>query len=201
MTRIVGSSYACRNLYNLPNERRSQHAFANAVDLPVFFLADGRRVDFATGWGPTERDLVAGAKLVPIVAKTPLGDPDAEAVVPVKAKPVGMTVAVKVSARQAINTAAAAADPDATPMPDPAPQAKFLRRVHQGACEVFTTVLGPEANDVHRTHLHLDLQERNNNYGGYSDYEGGSYKSRKGTQPIKPDPRPSYKNGPEDRMK
>ena len=38
-------------------------------------------------------------------------------------------------------------------------------------------------------------------YGGYSDYEGGSYKSRNGTQPIKPDPRPSYKNGPEDRMK
>jgi len=164
VTRIVGSSYACRNLYNLPNERRSQHAFANAVDLPVFFLANGRRVDFATGWGPTQRDLVAGAKLVPIVAKTPLGDPDAEAVVPVKAKPVGMTVAVKVSAGRAIDTAAAAAEPDAkTPMPDPlsAPQAKFLRRVHQGACEVFTTVLGPEANDVHRTHLHLDLQNRN----------------------------------------
>jgi hypothetical protein len=32
--------------------------------------------------------------------------------------------------------------------------------VHQGACEVFTTVLGPEANDIHRTHLHLDLQDR-----------------------------------------
>ena len=24
----------------------------------------------------------------------------------------------------------------------------------------FSTALGPEANDVHRTHLHLDLQER-----------------------------------------
>jgi hypothetical protein len=48
------------------------------------------------------------------------------------------------------------------PSPDPLtlPQAKFLRRVHQGACETFTTVLGPEANDIHRTHLHLDLQDR-----------------------------------------
>jgi hypothetical protein len=160
VTRIVGSSYACRNLYNLPNERRSQHAFANAVDLPAFFLADGRRVDLATGWGPTQRDLVAGTKLMPIVAKTAPEDPDAEAVVPVKA-PAGMKVAVKVSAGQAIDTAAAAAEPDAkTPVPDPL-QAKFLRRVHQGACEMFTTVLGPEANDVHRTHLHLDLQNRN----------------------------------------
>jgi len=50
----------------------------------------------------------------------------------------------------------------ATPAADPLtlPQAKFLRRVHQGACGEFTTVLGPEANDIHRTHLHLDLQDR-----------------------------------------
>ena len=41
-----------------------------------------------------------------------------------------------------------------------APEAKFLRRVHRGACDVFSTVLGPEANDVHRTHLHFDLQDR-----------------------------------------
>ncbi|MGO8843049.1 MAG: extensin family protein [Methyloceanibacter sp.] len=49
------------------------------------------------------------------------------------------------------------------PVPDPlsTPEAKFLRRVHQGACQVFSTVLGPEVNDVHRTHLHLDLQDRN----------------------------------------
>ena len=45
VARIVGSSYACRNLYNLPNERRSQHAYANAIDLPAFFLANGRKVE------------------------------------------------------------------------------------------------------------------------------------------------------------
>ena len=52
VARMVGSSYACRNRYNLPNDRLSQHAFANAVDLPVFALADGRRIDIAQGWGP-----------------------------------------------------------------------------------------------------------------------------------------------------
>jgi hypothetical protein len=31
----------------------------------------------------------------------------------------------------------------------------------QKSCGIFSTVLGPEANDMHRTHLHLDLQDRN----------------------------------------
>jgi hypothetical protein len=165
VARIVGSGYACRNLYNLPNERRSQHAFADAIDLPVFFLADGRRVDLATGWGPTRRDLVAGAKLIPIVAKEGSAGGDASQ----------GTSSAKMSARAPDGQAAMQAsvksaaliqgDPQSAakaPAPDPLklPQAKFLRQVHQGACKVFTTVLGPEANDIHRTHLHLDLQDR-----------------------------------------
>jgi hypothetical protein len=162
VTRIVGSSYSCRNLYNLPNERRSQHAFANAIDLPMFFLADGRRVDLATGWGPTRRDLAAGTKLVPIISKTAAADDQTGSVIPVKATASGTAVEAKASGETA---PAAPSDADTNakpPAPDPLslPQAKFLRQVHDGACEVFTTVLGPEANDVHRTHLHLDLQER-----------------------------------------
>ena len=158
-----GSSYACRNLYNLPNERRSQHAYANAIDLPVFFLADGRKVDLTQGWGPTRRDLVAGVKLVPIVSKTPEGAAGGVTTVDMKSPANGastMTV-VKASAEQPADGAAAAPTPKAAPLPDPlaAPEAKFLRRVHRGACDVFSTVLGPETNDVHRTHLHLDLQD------------------------------------------
>jgi hypothetical protein len=166
VARIVGSSYACRNLYNLPNERRSQHAYANAIDLPVFFLADGRKVDLTQGWGPTRRDLVAGVKLVPIVAKTPDGAAGgvttADMKTPANGASTAMTV-VKASAEQPADGAAAAPAPKAAPLPDPlaAPEAKFLRRVHRGACDVFSTVLGPEANEVHRTHLHLDLQDRN----------------------------------------
>ena len=163
VARIVGSSYACRNLYNLPNERRSQHAYANAIDLPVFFLADGRKVDLTQGWGPTRRDLVAGVKLVPIVAKTPEGAAGGVTTADMKSPANGATTAtvVKASAEQPTD-GAAAPTPKAAPLPDPlaAPEAKFLRRVHRGACDVFSTVLGPEANDVHRTHLHLDLQDR-----------------------------------------
>jgi hypothetical protein len=167
VSRIIGSGYACRNLYNLPNERRSQHAFADAVDVPVFLLADGRRVDLTQGWGPTRRDLAGAPKLVPIVAK----DPTPEAI---PAKGTASDLAVKpINAGGATSAAvksAALVTGDTNPaqpnLKAPSieetttPQAKFLRRVHQGACSVFTTVLGPEFNDIHRTHLHLDLQDR-----------------------------------------
>lgn len=39
-------------------------------------------------------------------------------------------------------------------------RARFLRRLHTGACQRFGTVLGPEANEAHRDHFHLDLAKR-----------------------------------------
>jgi hypothetical protein len=36
----------------------------------------------------------------------------------------------------------------------------FLRAVHDGACQEFTTVLGPEYNSLHRDHFHVDLARR-----------------------------------------
>jgi hypothetical protein len=36
----------------------------------------------------------------------------------------------------------------------------FLRRLHKGACGIFGTVLGPEANAAHRDHFHFDLAAR-----------------------------------------
>jgi len=36
----------------------------------------------------------------------------------------------------------------------------FLRRLHKGACGLFGTVLGPEANEAHRNHFHFDLAAR-----------------------------------------
>ncbi len=33
----------------------------------------------------------------------------------------------------------------------------FLRAVHRGACDSFTTVLGPEADRFHHDHFHVDL--------------------------------------------
>lgn len=37
----------------------------------------------------------------------------------------------------------------------------FLRQVHAGGCEVFTTVLGPGYNAAHHDHFHFDLARRN----------------------------------------
>jgi hypothetical protein len=39
-------------------------------------------------------------------------------------------------------------------------EAAFLHRLHKGACGVFGTVLGPEANEMHRDHFHFDLAAR-----------------------------------------
>nr|WP_255768807.1 extensin family protein [Maritalea mediterranea] len=34
---------------------------------------------------------------------------------------------------------------------------KLIRQSHKLGCDIFTTVLGPEANAAHKDHLHLDL--------------------------------------------
>jgi hypothetical protein len=39
-------------------------------------------------------------------------------------------------------------------------KATFLHEVHDAACTIISTVLGPEANAYHKNHFHLDLAER-----------------------------------------
>lgn len=39
----------------------------------------------------------------------------------------------------------------------------FLRAVHAGACQTFTTVLGPNADAFHRDHFHMDLARHGKN--------------------------------------
>ena len=41
----------------------------------------------------------------------------------------------------------------------------FLRAVHRGSCNVFTTVLGPDYDRLHRDHFHLDLARRQHGNG------------------------------------
>lgn len=36
----------------------------------------------------------------------------------------------------------------------------FLRGAHRAACKIFGTVLGPEANNAHKNHFHVDMAER-----------------------------------------
>jgi hypothetical protein len=40
----------------------------------------------------------------------------------------------------------------------------FMRQLKTTACARFTTVLGPGSDSFHKTHLHVDLAERHNNY-------------------------------------
>ncbi|MAB13314.1 extensin family protein [Parvibaculum sp.] len=37
------------------------------------------------------------------------------------------------------------------------PEGQFLARVHDGACEVFRGVLGPDYNKLHANHFHLEM--------------------------------------------
>lgn len=47
------------------------------------------------------------------------------------------------------------------------PQSLFLREIHAGACKLFGTVLGPEANAAHHDHFHLDMTKRR--HGSYCE--------------------------------
>lgn len=48
---------------------------------------------------------------------------------------------------------------------DETPEARFLHRVRDGACQIFGTVLSPDYNEAHRDHLHLDQAARG--YGSF----------------------------------
>jgi len=158
VSKIIGSSYVCRNVYNLPNGHLSQHAFANAIDLPMFVLADGRKVDVTHGWGATQRDLIAAAKAKKTAAGVAgsVGQQKTEKSIKGSVSDVVKisTAPAPSSATNANQSAASGVDPKAVA------EGKFLRLAHDGGCKVFSTVMGPEANEVHRTHLHLDLQDR-----------------------------------------
>lgn len=38
--------------------------------------------------------------------------------------------------------------------------ARFLHEIHASGCKIFGTTLGPEANEAHRNHFHVDMAER-----------------------------------------
>jgi hypothetical protein len=87
----VLASYSCRAMNSVDGGMISEHAYANAIDIGGFMLADGQTISVLRGWNGSR-------------------------------------------AEQA-----------------------FLRSVHDGSCEYFTTVLGPNYNSLHHNHFHLDL--------------------------------------------
>jgi hypothetical protein len=181
VVRIVGSSgYSCRNIYNLPNAKLSQHALANAVDIGGFGFANGRTVRVLKGWGLTERDVKALAKAraeaaaKAKTAKSKAGDAKEQKVAAEpgaadagkagKADKKGNQVkqaSLSSASLSVQKTSASTAEPAAPAEPTkPTKDSLFLRAIHSGACRQFGTVLGPEANDPHRNHFHLDLIPR-----------------------------------------
>lgn len=54
----------------------------------------------------------------------------------------------------------AALSPQSIAVPASGPRSRFLRAAHAAACRLFGTTLGPEANDAHRNHFHVDMAER-----------------------------------------
>jgi hypothetical protein len=61
---------------------------------------------------------------------------------------------------------AASPEPPSLDAASPEPQSlseregEFVKTVHDDACNDFGTVLGPEANDAHKNHFHLDMKAR-----------------------------------------
>lgn len=178
ITRIVGaSSYSCRTMYSDPKKPLSEHATGNAIDIGGFVTADGRTITVKKGWGPTERDIAAAEKKKEEQA--------AAAKVEAKGKKDKKAAKARADADGAeAKGAAGKRDADGkgslhkagftTEAGKRAPvvpatgslsaakttEAAFLKRLHNGACGVFGTVLGPEANEAHRDHFHFDMKAR-----------------------------------------
>lgn len=66
----------------------------------------------------------------------------------------------KKTSKQKSGTRAAPSTVVKIPRVSQTPKAKFLRAAHKSACRLFGTTLGPEANEAHRNHFHVDLAER-----------------------------------------
>jgi hypothetical protein len=171
ITRIVGaSSYACRNIYNRPEGPLSEHAKGNAVDIAAFVTADGRKISVAKGWGPTERDIAEAQRKIAEAAEAAkaAATKQKDAKKPREdADPSIETAAKKSRAKEQgnVHKAGFKSDPPAVTVTASVKAATtsesvFLKRLHREACGVFGTVLGPEANEAHRDHFHLDAKER-----------------------------------------
>ena len=141
------ASYKCRNRYSGANTKISQHALANALDISAFVLASGERITVLDDWPhaapplPTPKpkvgaDLneatIAPTKIMAVPAPPPAPPPMAE-------PPSDQTLAEQ---------------------PVGEPKSAFVEKMHVEACKMFGTVLGPEANDAHKDHFHLDMKPR-----------------------------------------
>jgi hypothetical protein len=166
------SSYVCRNRYNGTDTALSEHALANALDVSEFVFQSGEKLTVLASWPrlavvePTQDQSGASAEItgsVPTAAVDASGKA-ADAAAAAKSNPF---VPAPEDARTnpfVLPTAVAKAAPPRPPAearpPEAPPTSEFVRKVHQDACKAFGTVLGPEANEAHKDHFHLDMKAR-----------------------------------------
>lgn len=168
----VMSDYSCRRSSGRRN-RWSEHAFVDALDIRGFETEIGQKINVLDGWGMTERDIAAHAAAAKAEA-------EAQAVASAVAKKTGGDVPDSKAAKTRMELAAAklggpgdgkngtakvaalAAFPAFLPSKGPKDtrNGHFLRAAHASACRIFGTTLGPEANEAHRNHFHVDMAER-----------------------------------------
>lgn len=133
------ASYVCRNRYNAPNKRISEHARANALDMAAFKTSSGNWISVLKDWAlppepsaETPVEPVSGVNVAQQETKPPQSN-----------WPAALDRSPPQSAQQEFN-----------------PKAAFLFDIHKGACSLFGTVLGPQSNDAHKDHFHFDLAAR-----------------------------------------
>ena len=142
------ASYVCRNRYNANDKPISEHARANALDMAAFKTQSGDWINVLDNWAlPPES-----------FPSAPDASQDKTVTPPPEAKPDTATA-----------PAPAGQIPNRRAETEPAfePRSAFLYEIHEGACTLFGTVLGPLANEAHKNHFHYDLAKRK--HGAYCE--------------------------------
>jgi hypothetical protein len=163
-----------------PGGKLSEHGKANALDIGAFVTARGQAAMVVADWGPTARQIAAQAAADKAEAEKAQAKSDAAAQPaaaqaaasnPTVLRP-GMAISIPgvtvlmPGLPQDNSSSLGLAPPSRLGGPKPPPtglpsgKMDFLRAAHRSACTLFNTVLGPEANNAHQNHFHVDMAER-----------------------------------------
>jgi hypothetical protein len=141
ITVIAAAGYQCRARADAAVKRISEHGTGNAVDIFSFETRGRQKITVLDHWGPVA--LAGGGQ----TAREP-------------SPPKARAAEGRSRLRNDQSSGRMALGHDATSETPLDPKARFLRAIHQGACGIFKTTLGPDSNNDHRNHFHYDLAAR-----------------------------------------
>ncbi len=186
----VMSDYSCRRAYGRKNGRMSEHSKVNALDIRGFVTTKGNVARLLAHWGPTKRDIARAIaekkkaeekrkkeiaaqqerdrKIKAAAAEVNRAKSNSAKSGTVKTSKIATEDIAEVGEDTATKPAYSAAPnklggpPPGQPKFSPPKTAKgrFLRGAHISGCRIFGTILGPEANNAHRNHFHVDMAPR-----------------------------------------